>query len=106
MVNFFLVSLNFIRLDISQIEVTRRFLVRNSFKNSFSLFNIKPFFYFTKKSKKSRMGKGVGIVNSKEFILKPGFKVFEFSSLDFKKSKNIIYSSLKKLPGKYKLFLK
>lgn len=52
------------------------------------------------------MGKGVGIINSKEFILKPGFKVFEFSSLDFKKSKNIIYSSLKKLPGKYKLFLK
>ena len=101
---FFLKSLNYSRVSIKQLELVRRYIVRKTNRFSFNKLRIKPFFFFTKKSKKSRMGKGIGSINSLEINLKPGTIVFEMVSINFTKSFNILLNASKKLPGSYKIY--
>lgn len=101
---FFLKSLTYVRVSLKQLELVRRYIVRKTNKFSFNKLRIKPFFFFTKKSKKSRMGKGIGSINSLEVNLKPGIIVFEMVSINFKKSFDILLNASKKLPGFYKIY--
>jgi len=101
---FFLKSLNYSRVSIKQLELVRRYIVRKTNRFSFNKLRIKPFFFFTKKSKKSRMGKGIGSINSLEINLKPGTVVFEMVSINFTKSFNVLLNASKKLPGFYKIY--
>ena len=101
---FFLKSLSYVRISIKQIELARRFIVRKTNKFSFNSLKIKPFFFFTKKSKKSRMGKGIGSVNSLEYNVRPGTIIFEMISISFKNSFSILLNASKKLPGFYKVY--
>ncbi len=102
---YFLVSLNFVKISFKQLEIVRRTIIRKTLKFSFTLSSINPFFFYTKKSKNSRMGKGCGSVvsNSIVYHVKPGTVVFEFIGISNKKAIQVIIESSKKLPGKYKL---
>ena len=101
---FFLKSLTYVRVSIKQLELVRRHIVKKTNRFSFNKLRIKPFFFFTKKSKKSRMGKGIGSINSLEINLKPGTVVFEMVSINFTKSFNVLLNASKKLPGFYKIY--
>ena len=103
-VNFFLKSLTYSRISIKQIELVRRFISRKTKKFSYNRLNLKPYFFFTKKSQKSRMGKGIGSINSLELNIKPGNIIFEMISVNYKDSFNILLEASKKLPGKYKIY--
>ena len=103
---FFLVCLSYSRLSIKQIEVARRAIVRYTQKFVFVKLNINPFFIFTKKSQKSRMGKGAGSINSLEFNLRPGIFIFELISTSSIISKNSFLKASNKLPGKYTIIKK
>ena len=103
-VNFFLKSLTFSRISIKQLELVRRYIARKTNKFSYSRLKLKPFFFYTKKSQKSRMGKGIGSINSLELNIKPGNVLFEMNSVNYKESFNILLNASKKLPGKYKVF--
>lgn len=98
--------MNFKRVTFSQLESARRVIIRNSIKKSFNSVKINPFFLFTKKAKKSRMGKGVGAVNSIEYILKPGTIVFETVSFCYVNSIKYLIKASKKLPGEYRILIK
>ena len=65
---------------------------------------LNPLFYLTKKSKKSRMGKGVGKVYNKIYNLKPGILVFEVIGVSSLLTTKSIKKALIKLPGFYKIF--
>ena len=103
-VSFFLKSLTYSRITIKQIELVRRYIARKTNKFSYNRLKIKPFFFFTKKSQKSRMGKGIGSINSLELNLKPGNILFEMISINYKNSFKILLEASKKLPGKYKVY--
>ena len=103
---FFLISLSFSKLSFNQIESFRRVIVRKNLKFCFFLNRSKPFFYLTKKSKKSRMGKGVGKLDSLILNLRPGYVVFEVMGAGLEVSIKSIRKALKKLPGKYKIIRK
>ena len=102
----FLISMNFKRITFSQLESARRVIVRNSIKKSFSSIRINPFFLFTKKANKSRMGKGIGVVKSIEYILKPGMVVFETISFSYLNSFKYLIKASNKLPGEYRVLIK
>ena len=102
----FLISMNFKRITFSQLETARRVIVRNSIKKSFISVGVNSFFLFTKKAKKSRMGKGVGEVKSIEYILKPGTIVFETVSFYYSNSIQYLIKASKKLPGEYRILIK
>ena len=103
-VSFFLKSLTYSRITIKQIELVRRYIARKTNKFSYNRLKIKPFFFFTKKSQKSRMGKGIGSINSLELNIKPGNIIFEMISINYKDSFKILLEASKKLPGKYKIY--
>ena len=68
--------------------------------------SVKAFFFLQKKKKNSRMGKGVGNVNSLEYILKPGTVLFKIISYNKKISLNSILKAFKKIPGSFSLLKK
>ena len=98
--------MNFKRITFAQLESARRTIVRNSIRRSFSAVRVNPFFLFTKKTKNSRMGKGVGSLNSIEYILKPGTVVFETVSYSYINSVESLIKASKKLPGEYRVLIK
>lgn len=101
---FYIISLSFIKISHKQLESARRAIVRKNSKFCFILNKLNPFFYLTKKSKKSRMGKGVGKVYSKVYNLKPGIVVFEVIGINSLLSIKSIKKALIKLPGFYRIF--
>ena len=100
---FFLIALNFVRLDYKKIEAIRRVVVRNSFRFSYNSCQVRPFFFFTKK-KNFRMGKGMGVKKSFEYILKPGTVLFKVLSFNKKVSLRAINKALKKISGNFFVF--
>ena len=52
------------------------------------------------------MGKGVGSLNSIEYILKPGTVVFETVSYSYINSVESLIKASKKLPGEYRVLIK
>ena len=102
--DFILMSISYSKISYNQIESARRVISKKNLKFCFIFNDTKPFMYFTKKSKKSRMGKGKGKLNSIKYILKPGKIIFKVKGIE---KKLIIKSLLKasyKLPGFYKIF--
>jgi len=100
---FFILSLSFTKISYKQLESARRAIVRKNLKFCFILNKIKPFFNLTKKSKKSRMGKGIGKFNTKIYNLKPGNLVFEVIGINTLLSIKSIKKALLKLPGFFKI---
>lgn len=103
---FFLISICFNKITYKQIETARRSIIRKNLKFCFIFNRIRPYFYYTKKSKKARMGKGVGKIQSVFFNLKPGVVVLEIVGLYKEISLKSIKSAIRKLPGFYKIYFK
>lgn len=101
---FLIKSLSYTRISYKQLETFRRVIVRKNFKFCFVLNKIKTFFYLTKKSKKSRMGKGKGKLSGIIYNLKPGLIVLELSGNSSFLMVKSIKKALIKLPGFYKIF--
>jgi len=101
---FLIKSLSYVRITYKQLETFRRVIVRKNLKFCFILNKFKEFFCLTKKSKKSRMGKGRGKLSDKVYNLKPGLVVLEVSGADSILLVKSIKKALIKLPGFYKIF--
>ena len=101
---FIIKSLSYVRISYKQLESFRRVIVRKNFKFCFVLNKISTFFYLTKKSKKSRMGKGRGKLSDIIYNLKPGLVVIEVSGSNSFFILKSIKKALFKLPGFYKIF--
>ena len=101
---FLIKSLSYVRITFKQLETFRRVIVRKNLKFCFILNKFKEFFCLTKKSKKSRMGKGRGKLSGKVYNLRPGLVVLEISGVNKILLVKSIKKALNKLPGFYKIF--
>jgi large subunit ribosomal protein L16 len=94
------------RLTIKQLESIRRVFVRVTKREG--RFNIRVNINqsVTKKSKGSRMGKGVGAIDKWVIDVKPGQFIFEFSQLNEKAYIKFLLGIKGKIPAKVEIVLK
>lgn len=90
-------------LTFKQIEAARRCIARLTNRNSKIWIRIYPKHVLTKKSKNSRMGKGVGNFLCNVYFVKEGTIIFEINRIFFKKAYQALFSASKKLPLKLKI---
>lgn len=90
-------------LMFKQIEAARRCIARLTNRNSKVWIRVYPKHVLTKKSKNSRMGKGVGSFLCHVYFVREGAIIFEINRIVFKKAFQALFSASKKLPLKSKI---
>jgi len=86
------------RLNLKQLETTRRQISKYLRKSETMVFRITPDIPVTKKPNEIRMGKGKGAINFWACRVKAGQTIIELNVLSLKKAKQIYFSVAKKLP--------
>ena len=106
--NYAFISTSYSHITLNQVETLRRFLVRflnkKLKKRMIRKYSITCALF--KKSKNSRMGKGIGKFDKWYGQLKPGTILFEFTlyAILNKKLLTSFYSISKRMPFKFKIF--
>lgn len=94
------------RLTLKQIETIRRVFVRTTKREGKFFIRIEANQIITKKSKSSRMGKGVGSFDSIVMDIKPGQILFEFTFIDLKLVNDFLAGIKGKIPAKIEFILR
>jgi large subunit ribosomal protein L16 len=94
------------RLTLKQVETIRRVFVRVTKREGKFFIRVQANQILTKKSKSSRMGKGVGSFDSAIIDIKPGQIIFEFTFIDLKLVTLFLAGIKGKIPAKIELVLR
>jgi large subunit ribosomal protein L16 len=94
------------RITLKQIEAIRRIFVRVTKREGRFFIRVQLNQSVTKKAKGSRMGKGVGSIDSWVIDVKPGQLLFEFTHLNDKSYAKFIEGIKGKIPAKIEIILK
>lgn len=94
------------RITLKQLEAIRRIFVRVTKREGRFFIRMHLNQSVTKKSKGSRMGKGVGSIDKWVIDVKPGQIIFEFTHLNEKSYAKFVEGIKGKIPAKIELVLK